>query len=338
MPLRMTDKYFEPVFDDLQTYFYDFFWKEILELLHVGRPRVNRNNDVVTALLEAIREGRVTFDAGVFRGRFDAKISRELSHFATFDARTREWRGNPPPEVKGAAIVAKSKAEDLSRRITSLIDEIPARVAAEVDRLQYSIEEPLFSMNQQANQDLRSVGIDLDITPELQERLLTDYTNNQNLNIKNWTPEQVTRLRDMIQKNALRGYNREELRDMIASEYGVTMNKARFLARQETSLFMATVRDTRYQTAGVNIVQWSTAGDQRVVGNPAGLYPDPTPGHGDHYALQGKFCLLSDPTVYADTLDDAIAGKWKSKAMISAGQSHAGVEFGCRCTYKPVLV
>lgn len=337
MPVRMTDAYVKPIIDDLNEYFYQLYWKDILSLLEFKRPRINRNNGVVTALLEAIREGRITYEQGVFRGSFNARISRELSAFATFDRREKVWRGNPPSDVKGAAIVARTKAEQLSQQILELIEQIPGRVADEIERLRYNLDEPLFSMIQASDADLQNLGITIDVTAGLSERLINDYTQNQNLNIQNWTPDQVARLRDMIQRNALRGFNREELRDMIASEYGVTMNKARFLALQETRLFMSTVRDERYRAGGIRIVQWSTSNDMRVVGTPGGLYPDPTPGHGDHYALNGKYCLLSDPTVYADTYEDAINGKWKSKAMIGGGISHAGTEFGCRCTYKPVL-
>ena len=338
MPVRMTDAFVEPIIKNMDEYFFQFYWKDILELLQIKRPRINRNNGIADFLIESIRRGEITYESGVFRGQFNARVSRELSQFAEFDKREKVWRGNPPPEVKGAAIIAKSKAQQLSEQILRLIDEIPARVAAEVDRLRYNLDEPLFSMVQASDDDLRNLGVSIDVTDGLSERLINDYTNNQNLNIKNWTPEQIERLRDMIQRNALRGYNRTELQEMIAAEYGTTMNKARFLARQETRLFMSTVRDERYRSGGIMVVQWSTANDTRVVGNPAGLYPEPTPGHGDHYALHNKYCLLSDPTVYADTLEDARAGKWKSKAMIGGGVSHAGVEFGCRCTYKPVLL
>lgn len=337
----MTDGYYKPIERDLDDYFYAFYWADILDALGLERfdnQRREARNNGPDALIQAIRAGRVDYQDGVFTGSFNAAISRELREFATFSSQTKQWRGDPPPAVKGAAVIARSKGEELSRRIESLIDEIPQRVAAQIQQLSYSIDTPLFAMSDQATRDLRNIGIDVDITPEVAERLISEYTNNQNLNIQNWTPEQTERLRDMIRRNALRGYNRVELREMIASEFGVTMNKAKFLARQETSLFMATVRDARYSDGGVEVVQWSTSNDIRVVGNPAGLYPQPTEGHGNHYALNGKFCLLSDPTVYADTLDDARAGKWKSKAMIGAGQSHAGVEFGCRCTYKPILL
>lgn len=331
--MRMIDQYWKPIEKDLRYYFHELYWKDILALLDDPYFRMNS----VSALIEAIRKGTIQYSRGKFTGKFTMKISAELEKFAKYDGRSNTWTGFPPPAVSAAAAVANDKSRALNERLQALIAEIPSRVEAVVDSLKYSIDQPLFSMNAQANKDLNTIGITVDITPELSERIIEDYTNNQNLNIKNWTSDQTERLREMIEKNVLSGYNRGELIQMIQSEYGTTMNKARFLARQETSLLMATVRDTRYSDAGVNIVRWSNSHDVRVVGNPAGEYPEPTTGHGNHWRMGGKYCSLNDPTIYADTLEDARSGKWKSKASIGGGDRHAGEEYNCRCTYIPVI-
>ena len=332
--VRMTEAYYAPIEANLYRYFEELFWRDILDLLEDPLYRLNSSN----ALIDAIRGGRVWYSGGVFRGQFSAAISKELSAFASYDARAREWKGVAPPAVNAAASVANARSRELNAQIRDAISIIEARVASEIDRMRYSIDAPLFAMAGQAQDDLKGLGISIDMTPELSQKLIDEYTTNQNLNVKNWAPQQIERMRDMVEKDALAGFNREELRRRIASEYEVTMNKARFLARQETSLFMTTVRDERYRSGGIEIVQWSNSHDVRVVGNPAGLYPKPTAGHGNHWFLGGKYCKLSDPTVYADTLEDAKAGRWKSKVAIGAGTEHAGREFQCRCTYKPVIV
>lgn len=332
MPVIFTESYWKPIEEDLRRYFTEFYWSEILTMLQRDGIRVNSKN----ALIAAIRAGTIRYSNGTFSGTYSASISRYLSRFAKYDGRAGTWTGTPPTDVSAAAAVANNRARTLNTEISRLVEDIPATVAAGVDRLKYSIEQPLFTMSDAAGQDLQGLGISADITPELSQRLIDEYTTNQNLNIVNWTPDQVERLRNVVYDDVLNGYNRDELRRRLVDEYGVTMRKARFLARQETSLLLTEVRDERYSAAGVEIVRWSNSGDVRVVGNPAGLY-DPTNGHGNHWVLGGKFCKLSDPTVYADTLDDARSGRWKSKSMIGAGEEHAGREFGCRCTYIPVL-
>lgn len=334
MPVVMKESYFKPVQKDLELYFFELFWKDILELMKDPQYRLNSTS----YLLTAIRTGKIFYQNGVFTGTFNSRTSRELQKFAVYDGRTKTWKGTPPPEVISAATVANSKSRQLVQRIESLIAEIPSRVEDVIDSLKYSIDAPLFSMAAEADKDLESIGVRPEMTPELSDRLIREYTTNQNINIKNWTPEQTKRLRDMVERNVLSGYNKEELIQSIQSEYETTMNKARFLARQETNLVMAAVRDERYKDAGIKVYKWSNSGDVRVVGNPSGKFPDPTKGHGNHWVMGGKYCKLDDPTVYADSLEDAKAGNWKSKSSIGADNLHPGQAFQCRCTSIPVVI
>jgi len=331
--MTFREEYWKPIQKDLEAYFYQVFWKDILEALEDPYYRLNAKS----YLLDAIRKGTIQYKAGTFTGVFNMHISAELERFAKYDAKRKVWTGVPPASISAAAAIANDKARALNDRISRLISDIPGKVADTIEQLKYRIDRPLEAMNTEASAELRNLGIDLDVTPELSQRFKDNYKTNQDLNIKSWEPNQVERMREMVEKNVLQGYNCEDMIQRIKSEYGTTMAKARFLARQETNLFMTDVRDGRYVNAGVKIAKWSTSNDIRVVGNPSGLYPKPSKGHGNHWVMNGKYCNLSDPTVYADTLEDARAGKWKSKAMIGAGNEHAGREYLCRCTYIPQL-
>ena len=305
MPVKMKPAYYESVFDDLQKHFYEFYWEPIFELLELKRPRLVNST---SAILDAIRAGTITYQNNEFRGTFNARISRELSRFATFDGRRKVWTGIPPSDVRAAAIVANDRAANLAQEINRLIDNIPARVSGAIDNIIYPIDDILFDISEDAGRDLRNIGIDIEITPELSQRLMQDYTYNQNLNIKNWTEEQIVRLRDMIQRNALQGYNREELIQMIMAEFDTTIKKARFLARQETSLFMATVRDERYQAAGISQFRWSATPDERT--------------RELHRELNNRvFSYNSPPIIDARTGERGVPGQ----------------AFGCRCGAIPIL-
>lgn len=327
------DSYYKPIEKDLNYYFYELFWKDILELLKSSDIKLN----AISVLISAIRDGRVKYENGLFTGSFNMSISSELEKFAKYDGRSKTWRGIPPSSVSAIAVIANDKAKNLNQEISRLISEIPSRVSDAVDSLKYSVDQPLFAMNKSASADIVSLGLKPEVTPELSRRIAEDYTDNMNINIKNWEPDQTARLREMIEKNALQGYNRRELEKLISSEYEVSLNKARFLARQETSLLFATIRNERYEDAGLDFYKWSNSGDVRVVGNPGGLYPVGSTGHGNHWVMGGKICKLSDPTVYADTLEDAKNGKWKSKSSLGGDNDHPGQAFNCRCTSIPVI-
>ena len=330
--LKLKESYYKPIEKDLNNYFYELYWKDIFEALKDPYYLLNSNS----ALITAIRTGKVFYKNGLFSGTFNSRISKELTEFAKYNKRTKRWEGLAPPNILAASVVANSKAEALNKKINFLVNKIPDRVKAAVDNLKYSIEIPLQEISKEADKTLKGIGVTAEMTPELSERLLKNYTNNQNINITNWTEVQTSRLRDMIEQNVLSGFNRNELIAAIEVEYGVTENKAKFLARQETGLFLAEIRNERYEDAGIELYKWSNSKDVRVVGNPSGKYPIPTVEHGDHWKMGGKICKLSDPTVYADSLEDARNNKWKNKSLIGAEPKHPGQAFGCRCGMIPI--
>jgi len=300
----MKEKYYKPIQAELEAYFYNFYWRDILEAVKESERLYNSNS----ALIAAIRKGTVHYEQGVFTGKFNSRISKELRKFAKYDGRSRTYKGIPPSNVTAAAAVSNSRGEALNRKIESLISDIPARVSAAVEKLHYSIDAPLFAISEEAGKDLNTLGISVEMTPELSERLMKNYTTNQNINIKNWTNTQTQRLRDMIQKNAMSGYNRLELQQLIANEYGVSMNKAKFLARQETSLFVAEVRDERFQDAGITKYKWSSSQDIRV--------------RELHKELNGKiFSYDSPPIIDENTGERGVPGQ----------------AFGCRCVAIPII-
>ena len=76
---------------------------------------------------------------------------------------------------------------------------------------------------------------------------------------------------------------------------GVTENRAKFIARDQTSKLTAALTKTRMQENGIDSYTWRNAGDTRVVGNPGGKYPDPTEGHGNHWDREGKVFTFDNP-------------------------------------------
>jgi hypothetical protein len=340
--IRLKESHFKPVQDDLTAYFYQWYYKPILDLIQ--EKRYNSIYNANSALVAAIRKGSIVYINGVFSGKFNSRTSRELSKFAKYDKRSKTWKGRPPSDVLAASIVANDKAKELNERIKSLLPQLDSNVKNVVKQLHLNIEPTIDSIDKQLVLDVKGLTVLPEITESMREAIANNYTDNMILNIVNengpgdWNSEQITRLRDMVEKITLRGSNRNELLEMIQAEFEVSKNKARFLARQETSLFLVEMRDTRYIGAGLEFYEWLTSNDSRVVGNPAGKYPDPSKGHGNHFMMNHKICKFKDPTVYADTIEDAKKGKWKSKASIQGGNKHPGQEFLCRCVSKPLII
>lgn len=290
-------EYFEPIESDILNFLYAQFYKPILEITDQPKSLVNSTSSVISA----VRSGKIQYDSGEFRGEFNIGISRELSAFATFDRRSRTWKGNPPPDIKAAAVVANSKRSEIVGRLNSAIRDIEAKIDRQIESLGFGLDMPLFAMEEGVKKELEGVGIYSPLTDGEKKAMRDRYTFNQQRNVKNWAPEQIVRLRDMVQQYQTTGDNRS-LREMIESEWGVSSNKARFLARQETSLFFSNLQLDRAGRAGVRRYRWSTSHDSRV--------------RHDHKELQGQIISLDNPPIV-----DKRTGR----------RAHAGEDYGCRC-------
>ena len=313
--LRLIDSDWAPVHTLLTSHFYHWYFKELFELLELEQPSLE--NDKPSALIRAIRQGNVTYDQGVFRGTFNLQISKELSKFAKFDGRTKQWAGIAPPDVSRVATTANFRARSLNQKIANLIPQFQTRVASAVTDIRFPVGSSMSRWDEQAKQDVQSMKVLPEVTEAMRTRLTDAYTKNQHLNIVNWNFDQVERLRNAVEENAKNGYNRLELEAFIQYEWNVSRNKARFLARQESSLFLSTFRDARYTDAGITTYRWSSSHDARC--RKANRYGGPA--HGPGGPLDGHVFEFGNPPVSGPK-----------------GEKQApGVPFGCRCVAVPIV-
>lgn len=108
----------------------------------------------------------------------------------------------------------------------------------------------------------------------------------------------------------------------------LTSARANFLARDLTGTFNSiAAKHFQTQVLGLDGYTWGTALDERVRGRPGGKYPKAVPSH---WAIQGKLCKWSDPTVYS-----VDAGRtWLPRTGIMP-KEHPGQGYGCRCVSIP---
>ena len=230
---KLKDSFYRPVEEGMLAFFRRMLYQPLLDTLATPQAKLND----VSALREAIRSGRIQYRDGVFSGQFSAATSRELAAFATFDRRSRVWRGDPPPDIKGVAIIADSKRKALATQLQRALDDAAGRIDEAIATLSFGSDLPLFAMDQDIRRDLHDIGILPELSSSTEAYLRKNYSEAQNLNIKNWMPDQVARLREMVQRIQTSG-DAASIQDAIAAEWGTTAAKAAFLARQETSLFL----------------------------------------------------------------------------------------------------
>lgn len=73
------------------------------------------------------------------------------------------------------------------------------------------------------------------------------------------------------------------LTQQIMHENHMTFERARTVARHQTSVINTAVNQARQTAIGIDEYYWSSSNDERTVGNPNGLYPYGNKAHGDHW-------------------------------------------------------
>lgn len=307
--LKIKSSYYDPVERYLIDYFFNNYYKPLLKTYKKWIPEKTVLKNSISDLINAIKTGQIYYRNKEFTGSFNSRISRELRKFADWDARSKSFKvksvSNIPPNVNAEIVRRGFLNSDIEKELEKQISEIESEDLIE---LQTPIEGPILDMEKQLNKDLSSLGVNLQLNDEQRKKLVDDYNLNQKLNIKNWDSDQIQRLRDMVMKIQEAGYNQKTLSQLIEKEWEVSKNKAKFLARQETSLFLAKFRREQSLDVGINKYKWSTSRDERT--------------RKDHKELNGKIFFYGDPPIV-----DKKTGR----------RAEPGEDFNCRCVAIPVL-
>lgn len=338
--MKLKDEWYEDVEKELSKYFFNTYFLPLLELLK--EPLYNSADDVVNAILS----GKITIKDKNISGTYNLKISKELSKFAKFNEKSKTWTitGTLPSIYQATSANANAKSQALHKQMQSTVESIANTSKDKIKNPIFNISAHSKEMENEIEDEYKRLGISYKPNESIRNELLKQYNESMKLNIVNpddpencWDTKQVQRLRDTISKSISEGTNKKTLMEMIQNEMEISRNKAKFLARQETSLFLSTLREERFKDAGVKLYEWMTSDDSRVVGNPSGKYPVGSQGHKNHYALHHKICKYDDATVYAENLEAALKNEWKSRSNIGAELQHPGRAFLCRCISKPII-
>lgn len=296
----------------------ELFRKEIyIPLLkEIGAP-ANRLQNSTDDLLEAIRSGKIVFDRGYFRGRFNATISRELKKIgAVWDRRQGSFKiplGSLSVEVRTAVVTAAHNLEKTYSRVDERIRQILPEKIADKLKIEKLFDTTLFKIDRAVGKSLKGITITPELTREQRAKIADEYTKNMQLYIKDWTEKEIVKLRKQIEKSAVSGKRYETLIKDIQTSYGVSQNKAKFLARQETSLLMTKFKETRYTDAGVKEYIWGcVAGSKHHPVRPW------------HKSLEGKIFQWNNPPV-------------TTKPGEPVRKNNPGQDFNCRCFARPVV-
>ncbi len=268
-------------------------------------------------VLDALASGRITYDLGKFHGRFDSEISKELRNMgARWDRTQGSWiipRSSLSLDYRNAIDASLFNFEKKLARIDKRLSEIlPDDIADALKPSKY-FDRALWKVDKDLASTLEKITVLPELTPEQRKQIADEWQDNMKLWIKNFSQEEIERLRKSLRTNVFTGNRYETAVKTIQRSYGVSENKAKFLARQETSLLMTKHKQVRYEEAGVREYRW---------GCVAGSANHPVRPW--HKALEGKVFRWDNPPITTEPGEPA-------------RRNNPGQDYNCRCFAQPIV-
>lgn len=270
-------------------------------------------------LIEAIMTGRISFENGRFKGKFNSVTSRELRKLgAEFDRKDSSYvirSADLPVEVRAMISASEVNLNRQLKRIDRKLTEFVPEDITDKLNLTKLFDRTIYKVNKQFEKNVRGLGVAPQVSAQQRMEIAWSWKENLDIYIRDFTIKQNQDLKDLIEKNAWSGNRRENVIKDIQSRYGVTQGKAKFWARQETNLMMEAWTRGRYQEVGINEYFW-----RNVQGT------EKHPVRVSHKALgdrsrKGETFKWTDPPLFGDN------HQW----------CHPKQDYNCRCHAQPVV-
>ena len=325
--IKHRDAYNRAIEAPVLQYLEETIFAPLFDLLEQAKVETRENAEASSALVLALRAGRIWYADGTFSGLFNSAISSELRNLgATFNRNAGTFHLAPaalPMEVCGVAAqsleasIALHQAIDktlgiiqmnAAQAITGIdVKAVCAAITKDLD-LQFRKSLKPVPIDVEVIAGLDTVEVEADITPAIAKTMADELTNRLDLEIKNFVAADIPKLRAEVQANMYAGYRTDRLADIIEARYGVSKRKAAFLADQETGLAVAKFREARAKEVGSRSYTWSTSHDERV--------------RADHRLLDDRVFAWDSPPITNRATGD---------------RNHPGEDFRCRCVALPIL-
>lgn len=300
--------------------------KSFIKLLYsplyrqLGIKPNDRIKNSIDDLIDGLDSGYITYSRGAFRGRFNAKTSRELRKLgAEWDPKTASFKMPKnliPPELQEIIAVSAVRFDEKIDKINRRLREFSPEEFADNFNFGDYFDRTLWQVEKKFQDTTKGILVAPQLDDRRRKQIADEWENNIRLKIQGFTEEHIEELRQTIQAATFAGNRYENLIAGIQQSYGVTENKARFLARQETNLLLAKFKETRYTDSGVSEYRWTT------VHMPKDRSPNQhTPGNVrySHGVLDGKIFRFDNPPITTAPGEPV-------------RRNNPGEDYNCRCT------
>lgn len=306
-PIPLKEKYHQNIQREVENIFNTVIYEKLFAVFK-KYTKIEIRNDMgsLTPLTDAVSTGIIWYEGDRYYGKFSAKTSKALKDYGAIWMRKDSSfflpKNQVPTELRIAQAHAEMNYNDLRAALVVQLDQINVGLVNEISTIPDRYIQTIDWINHDWMKSVRGIAVPPQLTDASRNMIAAEWGQNLDKYIKNWTVDNISKLRNEVTTNAFGGRRTESLLKYIQDNHAVSQRKAVFLARQETSLLMSKFHESRNADIGVTTYQWRTSHDRRV--------------RHDHRDLDKQIFSYSLPPV-----SDRRTGR----------RANPGEDFGCRC-------
>lgn len=300
---NLIQKKIEGFFDDV---LFNYLGSEISESLY---------NADLTEVEKALKSGKLYYSNGLFTGKFNNKLSKELEDMGGIYSKSckgyKVELHRIPVNVQSLIATSSIEEEKRIKNALGYLADLEGQLNWIYNKLDFTDEFKTIStdLGVQFQRTLKPLHIiPYELTNFQRIEISKNYTNNLDFYIKKWTGEEISKLRTGLQDLITQGATPKSLEKYILEQKAVGQRKAKFLARQEMKLFVSEYQKNRYKEYGITQFKWSTIMDGRE--------------RELHKEYNGKIFYFDSPPIVDDRTGE---------------HGIPGSAFGCRCKAIPLV-
>lgn len=328
-PIKEKTEYYDKIEEKIKMEFKKEFYYPLLVLLVEENPKklLKNSTDDNDDLKYALMSGRLYYSNGAFHGELSTGISKSLQKIgAKWDKKISNFRikiEDLPMDIRSSISLASAKYEGTLKKIDDRLANFDTNEFSRKIDIHKYFDKTLYDVQKDFQKSIKNISVVPELTPEQLDRISKEWEINLQLDIKKFTDGEIYNLRAYVKDNVfLKGNRRHALIKNFQTTYNVTENKAKFWAKQETSLLMAKFKQTQYEDAGVDEYEW------RCVHMPHQPTPQSIYKPGEvrysHGILEGKIFSWNDPP--------CTTAPGQAKRYNNPGQ-----DYNCRCFAIPIV-
>lgn len=199
---------------------------------------------------------------------------------------------------------ANIKLDDYSDKITGIMGQLDILGNQQLGNMGFGgVKEYTGTVSNEVNKfnhkDFNKVvksviGVDIFKEEPWLKAELNNFSEEASSYITKMSKDNLTEIARITRKGVSTGLSSKVIKEQIQKQFNLTSNRAKLIARDQVATLNGRLTEKRQEAIGVKEYIWRTAQDERVRGNPGGLYPNARPSH---WAREGKTFKWSAPGI-----------------------------------------